>query len=117
MSEEDNDIGVHFSIPRSYLVVFGFGMLGIGAGSGLSIAPTLDKAGLQQCFDNASDATTSAQTSIELSTDALNLAAQHGKELQAIRRDYYLANEARRANRELEKQYERISRRVERLEK
>ena len=72
MASEEDDNRVHLEVPPSILIgLLGASLLG-GAGGMATFGPSLDRAALQQCFDN--------------SQIAIDVAAQHGDEFVDLRR-------------------------------
>ena len=72
---EERDDSVHFSLPPTvfYLLLAAAGLGGAG-GYGV-LAPKIEEAAIQKCFDNSST--------------AISVSAQHGEELNEIRRLLY----------------------------
>lgn len=115
MPEEDNDrAGIYIPVPRTFFAVLGTALVALGGGGALTIAPTINQSAIEQCFSSAEHARNTAQTALELSRDALAVAAQHGDELNSIRSNYFPAVDARREALAIAKELERINRELER---
>lgn len=112
---DDESAGIYIPLPRTFFAVLGGAFISIGGGAALTVAPTINQAGIEHCLSSADDARHTAQTALDLARDALDVATQHGNELNAIRNNYYPAVDARREALDTAKEIERLNRAVERL--
>ena len=88
MTENDDATpGIHFTVPWTFAIGLLGGGLGLGAGGALTLAPTISQESLAACYDIS-------QQAIQIATNANSVAADHGTEIERIRRN---TDDARRS--------------------
>lgn len=102
MANEEDDHRIHLEIPPSILAgLLGASLLG-GAGGMATFGPSLDRAALQQCFDN--------------SAASLSVTAQHAGEFVELRRDLRDLEDSTYTRHQAKDDFDTLGRRIDLLE-
>ena len=101
-SEPDNDHRIHLEIPRTLFAYLLGGSFFVGAGGMASVTPFIDRAAIEQCFDN--------------SQIAIEVAAQHGEEFVELRRQLRELKDITHTRTQAEASERAYNRRIELIE-